>query len=66
MKVTLKVYAKVKESKFRFNYGPPSHQLKTLRKWCDISSLSTTASILMNLKLPKKGKVNGASNCKHC
>ena len=26
----------LKECEFRFNYGSPSHQLKTLRKWCDI------------------------------
>ena len=26
----------LKECEFRFNYGPPSKQLKTLRKWCDI------------------------------
>ena len=26
----------LKECEFRFNYGSPSNQLKTLRKWCDI------------------------------
>ena len=26
----------LKECEFRFNYGTPSNQLKTLRKWCDI------------------------------
>ncbi|KAA0921582.1 IS1595 family transposase, partial [Psychrobacter sp. ANT_H56B] len=26
----------LKECEFRFNYGAPSNQLKTLRKWCDI------------------------------
>ena len=26
----------LKECEFRFNYGSPSKQLKTLRKWCDI------------------------------
>jgi transposase len=26
----------LKECEFRFNYGTPKEQLKTLRKWCDI------------------------------
>ena len=26
----------IKECEFRFNYGTPSQQLKTLRKWCGI------------------------------
>jgi len=26
----------LKECEFRFNYGTPNEQLKTLRKWCDI------------------------------
>lgn len=26
----------LKEYEFRFNFGTPSEQLKTLRKWCDI------------------------------
>ena len=26
----------LRECEFRFNYVSPSHQLKTLRKWCDI------------------------------
>jgi transposase len=26
----------LKECEVRFNYGSPSEQLKTLRKWCDI------------------------------
>lgn len=26
----------LKDCEFRFNYGLPSNQLKTLRKWCDI------------------------------
>ena len=26
----------LKECEFRFNYGTPKQQLKTLRQWCDI------------------------------
>ena len=26
----------LKECEFRFNYGTPKQQLKTLRKWCDV------------------------------
>ncbi|MBO7080428.1 MAG: IS1595 family transposase, partial [Neisseriaceae bacterium] len=26
----------LKECEFRFNYGTPRQQLKTLRKWCGI------------------------------
>ncbi|MGC6297511.1 IS1595 family transposase, partial [Pasteurella multocida] len=26
----------LKECEFRFNFGTPKEQLKTLRKWCDI------------------------------
>ncbi|MBQ9682638.1 MAG: IS1595 family transposase, partial [Neisseriaceae bacterium] len=26
----------LKECEFRFNYGTPKQQLKTLRKWCEI------------------------------
>lgn len=37
----------LKECEFRFNYGSPSNQFKTLRIWCDIESLSTTASFLI-------------------
>ncbi|HDL1152040.1 TPA: IS1595 family transposase, partial [Mannheimia haemolytica] len=25
-----------KECEFRFNFGTPKEQLKTLRKWCEI------------------------------
>ena len=28
----------LKECEFRFNYGSPSQQLKTLRSWCQIGS----------------------------
>ena len=37
----------LKDCEFRFNYGTPSNQLKTLRKWCDIQSLSTTAPFII-------------------
>ncbi|HDL3244674.1 TPA: IS1595 family transposase, partial [Mannheimia haemolytica] len=26
----------LKECEFRFNFGTPKEQLKTLRKWCEI------------------------------
>jgi len=29
-------YLFIKECEFRFNYGTPKEQLKTLRKWCEI------------------------------
>lgn len=36
----------LREREFIFIYDSPFNQLKTLRKWCDIQSLSTIAALL--------------------
>ena len=44
----------LKECEFRFNYGTPKQQLKTLRKWCELANLIQPQGFYMSNTIAKK------------
>ena len=39
----------LKECAFRFNYGTPKQQLKTLRNWCELATFGANPNTAPNL-----------------